>query len=80
MSDENDSRDDEPQGGHDVRSWCDSDGVGHRFDDDTWREYGIGSPSLWRATCEADLSNALPDLENEVNCMACIAAGTEQAS
>ncbi len=27
---------DEPQGGYDVKCWRTTDGVGHRFDDDTY--------------------------------------------
>lgn len=64
--------DDQPQGGPDVRSWSTPDDIGHRFDDDTYLEW---SPSEWRAICGASLEDAWPDLEDPVDCMACIAKG-----
>lgn len=68
--------DNQPQGGPDVRSWRTPDGIGHRFDDDTYAGSGCElSPSEWRAICDAPLECAAPDLEDPVDCMACIARG-----
>jgi hypothetical protein len=64
--------DDEPQGGADVLSWRNPDGVGHRFDDDTYLEW---SPSSWLAICGTELADSQPDTDDEVDCMACIAKG-----
>ena len=70
-----DSRnDDDPQGGHDVLCWRTPDGVGHRFDDDTYSGGGCeATPSEWATTCGANLEHGVPDLDEPMDCMTCIA-------
>lgn len=64
--------DDEPQGGPDVQSWRTQDGIGHRFDDETYVEWDAGE---WLTICRASLEHGVPDLKDPVDCMACIAKG-----
>lgn len=63
--------DDDPQGGYDVLCWRTQDGVGHRFDDDTYHGDN-GNPSTWRAMCGTPIDNGVPDLDDPVDCMTCV--------
>lgn len=61
--------DDDPQGGYDVKCWRTPDGIGHRFDDDTYVDWDT---SEWAGLCGASLENGVPDTENPMDCMTCI--------
>lgn len=71
--------DDDPQGGYDVKCWRTSDGIGHRFDDDTY-DGDNGSPSEWKAMCGARIDSGVPDLDDPIDCMTCIIKEAHRAA
>lgn len=75
-------RDDDPQGGYDVSCWRTPDGVGHRFDDDTYDSLtGCNQDSLeWAAWCGTSLEHGVPDVEGPIDCMTCLVQGVRRAA
>lgn len=70
--------DDDPQGGYDVRCWRTPDGVGHRFDDETY-DGDNGDSSGWRALCGASIESGVPDLDDPIDCMTCLVREVDHA-
>lgn len=74
--------DDDPQGGYDVQCWRTPDGVGHRFDDNTYDSLtgcGVDS-SEWKAWCGASLEHGVPDLKDPIDCMTCLVREADRAA